>query len=94
MLNTNNPTDNVATTYSPTTTVTYTLTSLYKNATYPTTPQQTNQYDLTMGADTATSGFKTDILRPLNSIGSGQSNMFAASLQNRIIYRTVEVHLN
>ncbi|MDG9788553.1 prealbumin-like fold domain-containing protein [Acinetobacter johnsonii] len=82
MLNTNNPTDNVATTYSPTTTVTYTLTSLYKNATYPTTPQQTNQYDLTMGADTATSGFKTDILRPLNSIGSGQSNMFAASLQN------------
>lgn len=82
MLNTNNPTDNVATTYSPTTTVTYTLTSLYKNATYPTTPEQTNQYDLTMGADTATSGFKTDILRPLNSIGSGQSNMFAASLQN------------
>lgn len=82
MLNTNNPTDNVATTYSPTTTVTYTLTSLYKNATYPTTPQQTNQYDLTMGADIATSGFKTDILRPLNSIGSGQSNMFAASLQN------------
>lgn len=82
MLNTNNPTDNVATTYSPTTTVTYTLTSLYKNATYTTNPQQTNQYDLTMGGDALTSGFKTDILRPLNSIGSGQSNMFAASLQN------------
>ena len=35
-----------------------------------------------MGADTATSGFMTDILRPLNNIRSGQSNMFAASVLN------------
>lgn len=76
LLNANNPTDNNATTYSPTTTVTYTVTNYLTTAANP---------DVVMGGtiDTTTGVISTaTILRNLNAIGGGANTMFAASIQN------------
>ena len=83
MLNTNNPSDNVSEAYTPTTTVSYTVTnSVYNTATYS-GQSGANKPELTMGAaGDATNVTAENILRPLNAIGGGQDQMFAASLQN------------
>lgn len=83
LLNRNNPSDNVSEAYTPTTTVSYTITnSVYNTATYS-GQSGANKPELTMGAaGNATNVTAADILRPLNAIGGGQDQMFAASLQN------------
>lgn len=83
LLNRNNPSDNVSEAYTPTTTVSYTITnSVYNTATYS-GQSGANKPELTMGAaGDATNVTAVDILRPLNAIGGGQDQMFAASLQN------------
>ena len=83
LLNRNNPSDNVSEAYTPTTTVSYTVTnSVYNTATYS-GQSGANKPELTMGADgDATNVTAENILRPLNAIGGGQDQMFAASLQN------------
>lgn len=83
LLNRNNPSDNVSEAYTPTTTVSYTITnSVYNTATYS-GQSGANKPELTMGAaGDATNVTAADILRPLNAIGGGQDQMFAASLQN------------
>ena len=83
LLNRNNPSDNVSEAYTPTTTVSYTITnSVYNTATYS-GQSRANKPELTMGAaGDATNVTAADILRPLNAIGGGQDQMFAASLQN------------
>lgn len=75
-LNANNPTDNVGTTYAPTTTVTYTVTNSLATAADP---------DIVMGGtlDTSSGVISTSsVLKDLNAIGGGGNTMFAASLQN------------
>lgn len=83
LLNRNNPSDNVSEAYTPTTTVSYTITnSVYNTATYS-GQSGANKPELTMGAaGDATNVTAANILRPLNAIGGGQDQMFAASLQN------------
>lgn len=83
LLNRNNPSDNVSEAYTPTTTVSYTVTnSVYNTATYS-GQSGANKPELTMGAaGDATNVTAENILRPLNAIGGGQDQMFAASLQN------------
>ncbi len=83
LLNRNNPSDNVSEAYTPTTTVSYTVTnSVYNTATYS-GQSGANKPELTMGAaGDATNVTAANILRPLNAIGGGQDQMFAASLQN------------
>ncbi|MCG9486325.1 prealbumin-like fold domain-containing protein [Acinetobacter pittii] len=83
LLNRNNPSDNVSEAYTPTTTVSYTVTnSVYNTATYF-GQSGANKPELTMGAaGDATNVTAENILRPLNAIGGGQDQMFAASLQN------------
>ncbi|WP_149945058.1 prealbumin-like fold domain-containing protein [Acinetobacter baumannii] len=83
LLNKNNPSDNVSEAYTPTTTVSYTVTnSVYNTATYS-GQSGANKPELTMGAaGDATNVTAENILRPLNAIGGGQDQMFAASLQN------------
>ncbi|HGH3547232.1 TPA: SdrD B-like domain-containing protein [Acinetobacter baumannii] len=83
LLNRNNPSGNVSEAYTPTTTVSYTITnSVYNTATYS-GQSGANKPELTMGAaGDATNVTAADILRPLNAIGGGQDQMFAASLQN------------
>ncbi|HFX6351863.1 DUF11 domain-containing protein [Acinetobacter baumannii] len=80
-LNANNPSDNANSAYLPLTTATYTITeSVYNKATYSSGPNKPN---LTIGgAGTAATVEATNVIQPLVSIGSGQDNMFAASLQN------------
>ncbi|MFP1254875.1 SdrD B-like domain-containing protein [Acinetobacter baumannii] len=80
-LNANNPIDNANSAYLPLTTATYTITeSVYNKATYSSGPNKPN---LTIGgAGTAATVEATNVIQPLVSIGSGQDNMFAASLQN------------
>lgn len=84
LLNRNNPSDNTSGTYSPVTTVSYTITSVYNAAVYSGNASA-NKPELMFGgtfnqAYTAIVG--TSILQPLNSIGAATNNMFAASLQN------------
>lgn len=83
LLNRNNPSDNVSEAYTPTTTVSYTVTnSVYNTATYS-GQSGANKPELTMGAaGDARNVTAENILRPLNAIGGGQDQMFAASLQN------------
>ncbi len=83
LLNRNNPSNNVSEAYTPTTTVSYTVTnSVYNTATYS-GQSGANKPELTMGAaGDATNVTAENILRPLNAIGGGQDQMFAASLQN------------
>lgn len=83
LLNRNNPSDNVSEAYTPTTTVSYTvINSVYNTATYS-GQSGANKPELTMGAaGDATNVTAENILRPLNAIGGGQDQMFAASLQN------------
>lgn len=83
LLNRNNPSDNVSEAYAPATTVSYAITnSVYNTATYS-GQSGANKPELTMGASgDATNVTAGNILRPLNAIGGGQDQMFAASLQN------------
>lgn len=82
MLNANNPNDNAATTYAPTTTVTYTVTSIYNTATYSGQSGQ-NKPELTIGGTTSGSSVvATSVLTPLNTIGDAVDTMLSASIQN------------
>lgn len=79
--NTNNPNDNVATTYSPNTTVTYSLTSRYSTSNYN---SATNQPDFVFGGGintASTMGVRT-VYDSLNSIASPSNANFASTLQN------------
>ncbi|MCF9046957.1 hypothetical protein [Acinetobacter nectaris] len=82
LLNKNNPSDNIAEPYTPNTTVSYQITnSVYNTAVYA--DKGSNQPELMFGGTPRNSTVvSTDILQALNLIGSAQSNMFAASLQN------------
>ena len=81
--NLNNPSDNNATTYSPNTTVTYSLTSQYSTSTYN---SQSNRPDFVFGGASGNGGIDAaTIYAPLNSIGApanNNNNDFAATLQN------------
>lgn len=78
--NLNNPTDNVASTYSPTTTVTYSLSSTYSTSTYN---SKNNQPDFVFGGASGTGEIdNASIYAPLNSIGGPLNNNFAATIQN------------
>ena len=78
--NLNNPTDNVASTYSPNTTVTYTLSSTYSTSTYN---SKNNQPDFVFGGASGTGEIdNASIYAPLNSIGGPSNNNFAATIQN------------
>ncbi|MCY0272049.1 MULTISPECIES: prealbumin-like fold domain-containing protein [Acinetobacter] len=81
-LNANNPSDNNYVDYAPLTTATYTITnSAFNSASYQ--GSITNRPNLMIGgAGTAATVEATNVIQPLVSIGSGQDNMFAASLQN------------
>ncbi len=82
-LNANNPSDNNYVDYAPLTTATYTITnSAFNSASYQGSIG-TNRPNLMIGgAGTAATVEATNVIQPLVSIGSGQDNMFAASLQN------------
>lgn len=82
-LNANNPSDNNYVDYAPLTTATYTITnSAFNSASYQGSTD-TNRPNLMIGgAGTTATVQATDVIQPLVSIGSGQDNMFAASLQN------------
>lgn len=82
-LNANNPSDNNYVDYAPLTTATYTITnSAFNSASYQGSTD-TNRPNLMIGgAGTAATVEATNVIQPLVSIGSGQDNMFAASLQN------------
>lgn len=82
-LNANNPSDNNYVDYAPLTTATYTITnSAFNSASYQGSIG-TNRPNLMIGgAGTAATVEATNVIKPLVSIGSGQDNMFAASLQN------------
>ena len=80
--NLNNPTDNVASTYSPTTTVTYAVSSVYSNSSYN---GQSNRPDLVFGGTVSngnTNIGSTNIYDSLDSIGTPTDSNFAATLQN------------
>lgn len=84
--NLNNPSDNVATSYTPTTTVTYTLSSTRNTSRYSSaTGASTNNPDLMFGGTvTSNSDVVTaaTIYSPLNGIGAPTNANFAATLQN------------
>lgn len=82
-LNANNPSDNNYVDYAPLTTATYTITnSAFNSASYQGS-NDTNRPNLTIGgAGTTATVQASNVIDPLVSIGSGQDNMFAASLQN------------
>ncbi len=82
-LNANNPSDNNYVDYAPLTTATYTITnSAFNSASYQGSIG-TNRPNLMIGGTGTTATVQaTNVIQPLVSIGSGQDNMFAASLQN------------
>lgn len=82
-LNANNPSDNNYVDYAPLTRATYTITnSAFNSASYQGS-NDTNRPNLTIGgAGTTATVQASNVIDPLVSIGSGQDNMFAASLQN------------
>ncbi|WP_258580106.1 prealbumin-like fold domain-containing protein [Acinetobacter baumannii] len=82
-LNANNPSDNNYVDYAPLTTATYTITnSAFNSASYQGSTD-TNRPNLMIGGEGTTATVRaTNVIQPLVSIGSGQDNMFAASLQN------------
>lgn len=85
LLNRNNPSDNVSEAYTPTTTVSYTITnSVYNRTPYSSAPSSLTRPDFFMGGDTDSNAVvqPVNILRPMNGYGSPADNMFAASLQN------------
>nr|WP_298892140.1 SdrD B-like domain-containing protein [uncultured Acinetobacter sp.] len=83
-LNANNPTDNNYTTFTPTTTVTYNISSVYSYSKYSSSDSSNNP-DFTIGGTINASGdFMTSrgTFSPLNSIGSPTNENFSASIQN------------
>ncbi len=82
LLNRNNPTDNNPEEYTPTTKVTYTVTSIYNTATYSGQSGQ-NKPELTIGGTTSGSSVvATSVLTPLDTIGDAVDTMLSASIQN------------
>lgn len=82
-LNANNPSDNNYVDYAPLTTATYTITnSAFNSASYQGSIGTHRPNLMIGGAGTAATVEATNVIQPLVSIGSGQDNMFAASLQN------------
>lgn len=80
--NRNNPTDSAATNYTPNTTVSYAITSVYSNSTYG---GQSNRPDLVFGGSVAngsTSIASRNVYDSLDSIGTPADNNFAATVQN------------
>ncbi|MEC7119912.1 MAG: hypothetical protein VXW65_08435, partial [Pseudomonadota bacterium] len=83
-LNRNNPNDNVAETYTPTTTVTYSISSRFSTSTYD---GQSNRPDLMFGGTVTAGGTAVTnavIYSPLNGIGNPQNFHFAATQQNAV----------
>lgn len=82
-LNANNPSDNNYVDYAPLTTATYTITNSAFNLASYQGSTDTNRPNLTIGGTgTIATVQASNVIDPLVSIGSGQDNMFAASLQN------------
>lgn len=82
-LNANNPSDNNYVDYAPLTTATYTITNSAFNLASYQGSTDTNRPNLTIGGTGTTATVQaSNVIAPLVSIGSGQDNMFAASLQN------------
>ncbi|RYY80905.1 MAG: hypothetical protein EOO69_00365 [Moraxellaceae bacterium] len=84
--NLNNPTDNVASTYSPTTTVTYSLSSSRNSSRYSSNNgASTNNPDLMFGGTINNNSnvvTGATVYSPLNGIGAPSNANFAATLQN------------
>lgn len=83
-LNANNPTDNNYTSYTPTTTVTYNISSVYNYSKYSWWGSSNNP-DFTMGGSINNSDdFITsrETFSPMNTIGSPTNENFSASIQN------------
>ena len=83
-LNANNPTDNNYTSYTPTTTVTYNISSIYNYSKYAWWDSSNNP-DFTMGGSINNSDdFITsrETFAPLNTIGDPINQNFSASIQN------------
>lgn len=84
--NLNNPTDNVASTYSPTTTVTYSLSSSRNSSRYSSNSgASTNNPDLMFGGTINNNSnvvTGATVYSPLNGIGAPSNANFAATLQN------------
>ncbi|RLL39206.1 DUF11 domain-containing protein [Acinetobacter cumulans] len=82
LLNRNNPTDNNPEEFTPTTKVTYTVTSIYNTATYSGQSGQ-NKPELTIGGTASGSSVvATSVLTPLDTIGDAVDTMLSASIQN------------
>ncbi|KQD03905.1 hypothetical protein APD01_10920 [Acinetobacter soli] len=82
-LNANNPSDNNYVDYAPLTTATYTITNSAFNLASYQGSTDTNRPNLTIGGTGTTATVQaSNVIAPLVSIGSGQDNMFASSLQN------------
>ncbi|MBD3727498.1 MAG: hypothetical protein IE936_10580, partial [Moraxella osloensis] len=86
--NLNNPSDNTPTTYSPTTTATYQISSVYSNSTY-TSGGTRNQPSFVFGATVSTGTTdstayvaSSNIYANLGAIGSPQNSNFSATLAN------------
>lgn len=84
--NLNNPSDNNATTYSPNTTVTYSISSTRNSSRYSsTTGSSTNNPDLMFGGTINNNSnvvTAATTYSPLNGIGAPDNTNFAATLQN------------
>lgn len=86
--NLNNPSDNIATTYSPNTTATYQITSLYSKSTY-TSGGTRNQPNFIFGAKLSSGTISTtaylasdNIYANLGAIGRPENSNFSATLAN------------
>lgn len=84
LLNRNNPSDNTTEAYTPTTSVSYNIiNSVYNTAIYSGQGNTANKPELMFGGTTSgNTVVAANILQRLNAIGSVESTMFAASLQN------------
>ncbi|MFN3563423.1 MAG: hypothetical protein ACK4V8_03135, partial [Moraxella osloensis] len=86
--NLNNPSDNIATPYSPTTTAIYKITSLYSKSTY-TSGGTRNQPSFIFGAKSSTGTTdstaylaSSNVYANLGAIGGPQNSQFSATLAN------------
>ncbi|WP_158522019.1 SdrD B-like domain-containing protein [Moraxella osloensis] len=87
--NLNNPSDNIATPYSPNTTATYQISSVYSNSTY-TRGGTRNQPSFVFGAQLSTDHTsdstayldKSTVYKNLGAIGGPQNSNFSATLAN------------
>lgn len=85
LYNSDNPTGNTTSSYTPTTTVVYNVTSVYKTTTYPGNIQ--NQSDFMIGGTNQGGSIRPavaadSVFKSLNSLGSPTNSMFAATVEN------------